>query len=248
MFVYKVTNKLNQNYYIGQHRTNNINDGYLGSGSIIIKAIKKYGKENFERQILCFCDSQQELNLREKEFVNKDVINDEKSYNIRLGGNQPPYQFVSGEKNPMYGKHHTKETIEYLRQHCSNYGEKNGFYGKHHSEQTKKFLKEMHIKYPEELLLKIKECKQNGMSWKQACNVNGLYFKDKESYWKMSVVFKRRNIPIKLRELKYNDQFILHIVQLRKNGLLWKQIKSMYPDVCFDHIRHKQLFLEEINK
>ena len=45
--IYKVTNLLNNKYYIGMHRTTNPNDGYLGSGVAIKKAIKKYGKEAF---------------------------------------------------------------------------------------------------------------------------------------------------------------------------------------------------------
>lgn len=48
-YIYKVTNIINGKYYIGQHRTKKLNDGYLGSGTNIIRAIKKYGKENFKK-------------------------------------------------------------------------------------------------------------------------------------------------------------------------------------------------------
>ena len=47
--LYKTTNLINGKSYIGIHKTNNLNDGYLGSGFAITEAIEKYGKDNFKR-------------------------------------------------------------------------------------------------------------------------------------------------------------------------------------------------------
>jgi hypothetical protein len=48
--IYCTTNKINGKKYIGSHNKRKLN--YLGSGTDLKQAIKKYGKENFTRQIL----------------------------------------------------------------------------------------------------------------------------------------------------------------------------------------------------
>ena len=63
-FIYLTTNLVNGKRYIGQHTTNNLQDGYLGSGVLILKAIEKYGTENFQREILCYCETQEELDQK----------------------------------------------------------------------------------------------------------------------------------------------------------------------------------------
>jgi hypothetical protein len=85
-FVYKVTNLLNEKYYIGVHSTDNIDDGYMGSGTAIKNAISKYGIENFKREILEFVKSAEEKWLAEIRYVSLDVVQDECSYNMAPGG------------------------------------------------------------------------------------------------------------------------------------------------------------------
>ena len=85
-YVYKITNKINGHFYYGVHRTNNLNDKYMGSGTRLYLAYQKYGKENFTKEIIEFFDTYQEaLNLEEK-LVTEKEINDPNCYNIVLGG------------------------------------------------------------------------------------------------------------------------------------------------------------------
>jgi hypothetical protein len=84
--LYKTTNLINGKSYIGIHKTNNLNDGYLGSGFAITEAIEKYGKDNFKREILEFCDSYDELLELEKIYVDKNWVKDKSNYNLKTGG------------------------------------------------------------------------------------------------------------------------------------------------------------------
>jgi len=80
--IYKTTNKINGKYYIGKHQTTNLSDGYMGSGKLLICAIKKYGIENFTKEILGIYDNEVDMNAAEKELV---VISEE-TYNLCEGG------------------------------------------------------------------------------------------------------------------------------------------------------------------
>lgn len=67
--IYKITNLINGKMYIGQHVTDNLDDGYMGSGLLMRRALKKYGKDNFRKEWLMFCEDQEELDYMERVFV-----------------------------------------------------------------------------------------------------------------------------------------------------------------------------------
>lgn len=55
MIIYKTTNKINGKIYVGKDKYNN--PKYLGSGLLLNLAIQKYGKDNFEKQVIEKCDT-----------------------------------------------------------------------------------------------------------------------------------------------------------------------------------------------
>ena len=159
--IYQIRNKLNGMIYIGQHQTENIDDGYMGSGIRIIRAIKKYGVENFEKTILFDCSSIEEMNAKEAEIVNEDFIARDDVYNIIEGGENGSWQKVHQQNLHRLGGINAmkKNKIEHRRIWADFWNslsieEKNQWRqkhpkamhnqspfcwkGKHHSEQTKK--------------------------------------------------------------------------------------------------------------
>ena len=72
-FVYLTIDLKNGKGYIGQHKIHNqktLDPDYIGSGVIIGDIKKKYGLKRFNRQILCYCENQEELDKMEIYYIN----------------------------------------------------------------------------------------------------------------------------------------------------------------------------------
>ena len=90
-YIYKTTNLINGKIYVGKHEATDFDTSYIGSGVVFSKALKKYGKENFECILLEAVDTLDELNLREKYWIAKlDARNSQIGYNINEGGEGNP--------------------------------------------------------------------------------------------------------------------------------------------------------------
>lgn len=129
-YVYLTVNQINNKKYIGQRTFNGDDvskDSYLGSGVLLKQAIEKYGKENFSKEILCFCLTDEELNFKEKEYILQyNAVEDREFYNIAEGGNggntfnglpkeekerirNLKSQQTKGDRNPNYGHKYSQE-------------------------------------------------------------------------------------------------------------------------------------------
>lgn len=89
-FIYITTNLINEKKYIGQKKLDSGSrwKSYLGSGYHLLNAVKKYGKENFKRDIVDLAYSEEDLNKKEYEWINKyNAVYDNMFYNMIEGGN-----------------------------------------------------------------------------------------------------------------------------------------------------------------
>lgn len=68
------------------HSTDNLQDGYIGSGTLLKRSINKYGIDNFEMVVLQFFDSREALEVAEKEFITESQLQDSGCMNLKVGG------------------------------------------------------------------------------------------------------------------------------------------------------------------
>lgn len=139
--IYKLTCLITWKPYVGQ-TTKTLDERFIQhsrTDSLIGNAIRKYGAENFLREVLEVCDTQEQLNEREKFWIayfNSKVPN---GYNLTDGG------------EGMAGRHHTPESkAKMSASQCgkklsakaraniaaAKIGEKNPFFGKHHTSKS----------------------------------------------------------------------------------------------------------------
>ena len=105
-YIYKTTCKVTGKFYVGMHSTDNLDDGYLGSGKILGYSRHKYGDENHVKEIVEFLPSRDALKLREKEIVNEELLSDPLNINLKYGGDGGwDTQNASGTN--LYGKNGT---------------------------------------------------------------------------------------------------------------------------------------------
>ncbi len=118
--VYRVTNLINGKYYVGYHKTDDPNDSYLGSGTVIRRAIAKYGVENFQKKVLHTFSNAKDAFAKEKELV-QQCLNDPLCYNLNKGGHGG-FDYIlrhglipkgrTGSLNPHFGRKQTKKCRE----------------------------------------------------------------------------------------------------------------------------------------
>lgn len=185
-YIYMTINNITNMRYIGKHY-GELDDSYLGSGTILKRAIDKYGKENFSKQILFISENDEINSQKEKEFITLyNATSNPLFYNIHEGG-------CGGNTTAGY----SEEEKAALRKKLSelNSGINNGMYGKQHSEKTKAFLSYWAEFERDNSVYRTPEFRQK-MSQLTSGSNNGMYGKKhtEESKQKMSINSKGKNI------------------------------------------------------
>ena len=144
--IYKTTCNVNGKYYIGAHY-GELDDDYLGSGHALIKAIKKYGSDQFTKEILCVCTNEVAMWFMEKAFVSETEVDDKNCYNMTIGGKGGWKLAIAANKNRAYPPRHWvaynggtrpgRKLSEQARMNISNASK-----GRKLSEETKRKLSE----------------------------------------------------------------------------------------------------------
>lgn len=134
-YIYETTCIINNKKYIGQHKSTTFDPKYFGSGTLLKKALAKYGQTNFHIQLLCECANQQELNEKEIYYIAKaNAVTSDEYYNVCAGGeghsctawnkgisfflatNAQLNALNAGRRLPASAKQ--KDTIRQLRSNC----------------------------------------------------------------------------------------------------------------------------------
>jgi hypothetical protein len=104
-YLYEIKCLINNKIYVGVHKTGNLNDGYMGSGKAITRAITKYGVENFTKTILEQFNTEERMYLREAEIVDQLFLARPDVYNMKLGGPANFYYVNKEGLNHKVGQH-----------------------------------------------------------------------------------------------------------------------------------------------
>lgn len=87
--------------YIGKHsQYMGFIDNYVGSGTIIKKAVAKHGIGNFKKEIIEFYESSDDAYEAEYLLITEDILKSDLYYNVVPGGKG----FSSGERHTLYGQ------------------------------------------------------------------------------------------------------------------------------------------------
>lgn len=148
-YIYITINLINGKKYIGQKKSTYFQENYKGSGRALKQAFSKYGFDNFKVELIEECNSQEELNNRERYWIKKhNAVESRDYYNLCNGGGTVDGMKHSEETRKKMSDAHSKRSYvmsDYQKQrisetHPSMKGENNPMYGKHHSKETRAII------------------------------------------------------------------------------------------------------------
>lgn len=138
-YLYKTTCLVTGRYYIGMHSTNNLDDGYMGSGKRLRYSLRKHGIDNHKKEILEFFESRELLIEAENKAITSEMLMDNDCMNLAEGG-KSGFDYIKylRKNNPEYDKFWKEMQGDKLKKtHSLGLINYNTFQGKQHSEETK---------------------------------------------------------------------------------------------------------------
>jgi hypothetical protein len=250
-YIYKTTNLVNGKQYIGKHY-GELNDSYLGSGKIFKQALAKYGKENFKKEILYISQDNEENNIKEKEYIKfYNAVESDLFYNLHEGGdggnnNEKISKSLSGSNHPMYGKHHSEETKEKLRQSSLKYwteekrklrseqysGEGNPMYGRKKSAESEQkriqhtdFSAYRNEEYRKKMSIATSGARNGNYGNKGEKAKNGKQICMCDENWNIIKIFNTKTLALEFLNIKNHSSLNQAIKEKKKyKGYYWKNV------------------------
>tara|TARA_R110000868_G_scaffold76573_6_gene220186 strand:- start:14729 stop:15280 length:552 start_codon:yes stop_codon:yes gene_type:complete len=138
------------------HSTNNLDDGYMGSGKRLRRSIRKYGEDNHTKEVVAFYDSRELLIEAEKEAITPEMVTDNDCMNLKEGGtggwSSEEHRIKAQKSSRVTWKKRLDEDAEFRElmksrglENLRKYNESGAcglnFKGKEHTEETKEKMR-----------------------------------------------------------------------------------------------------------
>jgi len=151
-YVYISTNLVTGKQYVGDHSTDDLGDGYVGSGVRFNASVNKHGKENFKKEILEWFDTKQDAFDAQEKWINEYNTLYPNGYNLSPKGGHNVGGCFSDEtleklrKGSQYVKtpEHIKKISDGVKRYIGIHGQTKSFLGKQHSTESKKKMSKSH--------------------------------------------------------------------------------------------------------
>lgn len=237
-YVYLTTNLLNGKQYVGQHLSDGFDKYYKGSGIAITHAINKYGWDNFNCEVICWCSTQTQLNEAEDNYIKLLGTMFPKGYNLKGGGSHGRYSKEAKEKMSKAQKKYfskeenRKKASELQKKRYLNPDERRklseAHKGKHHTKETRQKNLEITKKYYE-----------SDENRKKHSETMKKYYKSEEARKKISKTLKKYYESEETREKnsKAHKKYAKAVLQYTKDGEFvkeWFSINEVGRVLCFD--------------
>lgn len=146
-YIYKTTCIVTNKFYYGMHSTTNLNDGYKGSGKILMRSIKKYGMDAHITEIISYYTDRELLKHAEKIIINESLLENPLCMNLKIGGEGGGQRGIKRSSDTIYRMRQGRLKLlseGWKPSELSIEEMKNKLRGRKHTDETKRKMADAH--------------------------------------------------------------------------------------------------------